>query len=367
MLYPIMPIYLKSIGFSIVLIGILEGIAEAIAGLSKGYFGLISDKVRLRMPFVRTGYWMSTIAKPLMAMSIAPIWIFFVRTLDRFGKGVRSSARDAILSDETTTENKGKVFGFHRALDTFGAAIGPFIALGFLYFLPGQYKWLFVLAFIPGLISVIIIYLVKEKRQILSNEKINFFSFFEYFKYWKLSSLNYKKVVIGIMFFTLFNSSDVFLLLLLKNNGMNDLTVIGFYIFYNIIFSVFAFPMGYLGDRIGLKTIFIIGLISFSIVYIFIGFVTSFYIIAILFFIYGIYAACNEGIAKAIISNIADRKETATAIGFFNSFSSVFTMLASSIGGLIWYEYGAKTMFITSGIAVSISALYFVFIKLENK
>ncbi|MBK5194320.1 MAG: MFS transporter, partial [Flavobacteriaceae bacterium] len=125
MLYPIMPIYLKSIGFSIVLIGILEGFAEATAGLSKGYFGKLSDNSGKRVPFVQVGYMLSAISKPMMAVFIFPIWIFFARTIDRLGKGIRTGARDAILSDEATPETKGKVFGFHRSLDTFGAVLGP--------------------------------------------------------------------------------------------------------------------------------------------------------------------------------------------------------------------------------------------------
>ena len=114
MLYPIMPIYLKSIGFSIVLIGILEGIAEATAGLSKGYFGKLSDTSGRRVPFVQLGYAFSAISKPMMAIFIFPLWIFFARTLDRFGKGIRTGARDAMLSEEATPSTKGKIFGFHR-------------------------------------------------------------------------------------------------------------------------------------------------------------------------------------------------------------------------------------------------------------
>ena len=151
MLYPIMPIYLKSIGFSIVLIGILEGVAEATAGLSKGYFGKWSDNIGKRLPFVQVGYMLSGLSRPMMGMFVAPIWIFFSRTLDRFGKGIRTAARDAILSDEATPETKGNVFGFHRAMDTLGAVIGPLLALLYLYFYPAQYKTLFFIAFIPSL------------------------------------------------------------------------------------------------------------------------------------------------------------------------------------------------------------------------
>ena len=135
-----MPVYLKSIGFSVVLIGILEGVAEATAGLSKGYFGKLSDLSGKRVPFVRLGYAFSALSKPMMAIFIYPLWIFFARTIDRFGKGIRTGARDAMLSDEATPQTKGKVFGFHRSMDTVGAVIGPSLALLYLYFHPQDYK-----------------------------------------------------------------------------------------------------------------------------------------------------------------------------------------------------------------------------------
>jgi sugar phosphate permease len=163
MLYPIMPIYLKSIGFSIVLIGILEGVAEATAGLSKGYFGKLSDSSGKRVPFVQIGYGLSAISKPMMAIFIYPLWIFFARTIDRFGKGIRTGARDAILSDEVSTETKAKIFGFHRSMDTWGAVIEPSLALIYLYYFLEDYKTLFFIAFIPGLLAVLVSFLLKSK------------------------------------------------------------------------------------------------------------------------------------------------------------------------------------------------------------
>jgi sugar phosphate permease len=154
MLYPIMPIYLKSIGFSIVLIGILEGVAEATAGLSKGYFGKFSDSSGKRIPFVQIGYAFSAISKPMMAIFIYSLWIFLSRTVDRFGKGIRTGARDAILSDEATPQTKGKVFGFHRSMDTLGAVLGPSFALLYLNYHPHDYRNLFFIAFIPGMLAV---------------------------------------------------------------------------------------------------------------------------------------------------------------------------------------------------------------------
>jgi MFS family permease len=157
------------------------------------------------------------LSKPLIGFFVAPVWIFFVRSLDRLGKGVRVAAKDALLSAETTKANKAKVFGFNRALDTTGATIGPVIALAFLLFYPGEYKTLFYLAFIPGIISVLLVFLVKEKRQPASTmEKGSFFSFF---KYWGIATKEYKHLVTGLLLFALFNSSDVFLLLKTKRDN----------------------------------------------------------------------------------------------------------------------------------------------------
>ena len=164
MLYPVLPVYLQSIGFSIVLIGILEGLAEATAGLSKGYFGQLSDARGKRTPFVRWGYFLSALSKPMMAVFAWPWWVFSARTLDRLGKGIRTGARDALLSAEATPSTKGTIFGFHRAIDTVGAATGPLIALCFLYFYPDNYKILFYLAFIPGLLSILTTLLLKEDK-----------------------------------------------------------------------------------------------------------------------------------------------------------------------------------------------------------
>ena len=149
-----MPVYLKTIGFSVIFIGILEGLAEAVSGLSKGYFGKLSDATGKRVPFVRLGYTLSAISKPMLAIFTYPLWVFFSRTTDRLGKGIRTGARDALLSDEATPATKGKIFGFHRSMDTLGAVIGPAFALVYLYYNPTHYKGLFLIAFVPGILAI---------------------------------------------------------------------------------------------------------------------------------------------------------------------------------------------------------------------
>ncbi|OJW81796.1 MAG: MFS transporter [Bacteroidetes bacterium 46-16] len=362
MLYPVMPIYLKSIGFCIVLIGILEGFAEAVAGLSKGYFGKLSDNLGRRLPFVQWGYFLSALSKPMMAVLTFPIWIFFARTIDRLGKGIRTGARDAMLSDEASPETKGTVFGFHRSMDTLGAVFGPLLALGFLYFYPGNYKLLFYLAFIPGIIAISFTFFLKDKNPVPKANRIKT-SFFDFIQYWKASPMSYRKLVLGLLLFTLFNSSDVFLLLKLKENGLTDVATIGMYTFYNVVYVLFAYPLGIIADRLGLKKIFITGLVLFAIVYVGMALNSHWYIYFGLFFLYGVYAAATEGISKAWISNITDKKDTATAIGAFTGFQSICTMIASSLAGLLWFNFGSMVTFMITAAITLIVIFYMSLLK----
>jgi len=359
MLIPVMPIYLKTIGFTALWIGILEGIAEAVVGVSKGYFGKLSDERGKRLPFVQLGYLLSAVSKPMIAFFTYPVWVLFVRTGDRLGKGIRTGARDAMLSDEALRENRGKVFGLHRAMDTVGAAIGPCLALLFLYYHPGDYKTLFLYTFIPGMIVISLTFLIKEKENVPTT-KISKGNFFSFFKYWKVASGDFRKLIVGLLLFTLFNSSDVFLLLMAKTQGMDDLHIIGVYIFYNIVYALFSYPMGWIGDKIGMKSTLIFGLVLFVIVYTGMAFLQNERMMYILFFIYGLYAATNDGISKAWISKVVPASETATAIGFNASCTSIATMLASSLAGLIWTMFNPSAMFLFSAAGVLMVVFYFI-------
>jgi MFS family permease len=360
MLYPVMPVYLKSIGFSIILIGILEGLAEGIAGLSKGFFGNKSDNTGKRLPFVKIGYALSAISKPMMAMFTYPLWVFFAKTLERLGKGIRTAARDALLSDEATRKTKGRVFGFHRSMDTVGAVIGPVLALLYLCKKPGNYQTLFYAAFIPGIAAILFTFFIREKKHkpVTSQRRTGFLAFLHY---WKESPKQYRQLVIALLIFALFNSSDVFLLLKIKGTGYNDSWVIGAYIFYNIIYAVFSYPMGMLADRLGMKTIFITGLFLFAAAYSGIACASSLWFFFALFFLYGIYAASTEGIAKAWLTNMSQKEKTATAIGTFTAFQSIATLLASSTAGILWYSYGASYVFAFSAVVAFSVAMYILF------
>jgi len=362
MLMPVMPIYLKSIGFSILLIGVLEGVAEATSSLTKGYFGKISDNSSRRMPFVRWGYGLSMIVKPLMGFLTQPLWIFGLRTLDRFGKGIRTAARDAVLSDESAHADRGKVFGFNRSMDTLGATIGPALALLFLYLHQGQYRTLFYFSFFPGIVAVALTFIVKDKnvKPVHERKKV---SFFAQFKYWKESPLAYKQIVIGLLFFALFNSSDAFLILKLKEAGNSDTIAILMYMAYNLIYALSSYPLGIVADKVGLKKMLFAGLLIFSGVYFGMSYMDGNKWYLLLFLVYGLYYACTEGVSKAWLSKICERKDTATGLGLFSGLQSICTLIASTAAGLVWYNFGSFYVFFAAAAAALLVCIYLLFIQ----
>ncbi len=359
MLYPVMPLYLRQIGFSVILIGVLEGVAEATAGLSKGFFGKRSDLLGKRTPFVQWGYALSAVSKPLLAVFIAPLWVFFARTIDRLGKGIRTAARDAMLSDASTPTTKGTVFGFHRGMDTLGAAIGPALALVFLHFHPDDYVALFFIAFIPGVVAVLVSLTLRDRaaRPRTGSTKGGFLSFLGY---WNTAPAAYRKLVIGLLFFALFNSTDMFLILRAKTAGLSDTGTIGVYIFYNLVYALASWPLGMLSDRIGMKRIFLVGLTLFAAVYFGMAHEAGLLWYGALFLLYGLYAAATEGISKAWVATVVHPSETATAIGFLAGFQSLCALLASSLTGLVWYAFGAQAAFIATGVATLLALAWFI-------
>ncbi|MCX7954667.1 MAG: MFS transporter [Bacteroidales bacterium] len=358
MLFPVIPLYLASLNYTPVYIGILEGVAELVAGLSKGYFGVLSDKLQKRAIFVKLGYSLSALAKPLMILFQNWFWILLMRASDRLGKGIRTGARDAILSQQATPQTKGRVFGFHRAMDTLGAAIGPLIALVFLYFNPENYRTLFLLALIPGIITILMVLFIKDvnKTNKLQNNKT--FDLLSFVRFYFRSSKQYKYLTAGLLFFTLFNSSDMFLLLKVKEAGYDDYTVIGFYVFYNLIYALMSYPSGILADKYGLLNVLLFGFTIFAIVYLGLAFASSILIIAMLFALYGIYSAATEGISKALISNI-EKENVASAIGTYTAFQSILTLLASFMTGLLWTFFGSHVAFVVISSASFLVVIYF--------
>ncbi|MBC7539170.1 MAG: MFS transporter [Bacteriovorax sp.] len=358
LLYPIMPLYLKSIGMGALFIGMLEGLADAISGISKSYFGKLSDVSGRRMPFVWFGYVLSSFSKAAIGLFANPVWVLFTRSADRLGKGVRTASRDAMLSAEATPETKGAVFGFHRSLDTFGAFVGPILALVYLNYHPGEYRKLFMFALIPAFFVVFSLIFVKEKKIEKKIEKGNLF--FSSLTYWKIATLDYKRIISLILLFTLVNSSDMFLLLKARESGLNDVQTISLYIFYNLIYAISSYQMGMLSDRIGKKKVFLMGLVFFVITYAGMAFNTRVDVFYLLFFFYGLFAASTEGITKAWVSNLCEKVDLATALGFQSTTQSLAAMLASFIAGLIWYSFGSQYVFMLASFVTFIIAILLI-------
>lgn len=364
MLYPVIPVYLKEIGFSVVLIGLMEGLAELVIGLSKGYFGKLSDSTGRRLPFVKAGYLLSALSKSLMGLFTQVFWVFLARSSDRLGKGLRTAARDALLSSASTPATRGRVFGFHRSWDTIGAVIGPLLAMLFLYFYPGQYRWLFLWAIIPGLLSVSFLFLLKETGAPTRNPSKN--GFFSYFGYWKTAPPAFRKLVLLLLLFALANSSDLFLLLKAKEiTGEDNLTILG-YLIYNLVYALASFPMGMLADRFGMKPVFLTGLLLFVLVYLGFAFSPGIGITYALFGLYGCFAAATEGIGKAWITQLVPATETATAIGFFTSFQSLLAFASSLIAGGLWAAGGSHWTFGFSALLAGIAVLFLSRLKFHR-
>ncbi|MBL7812826.1 MAG: MFS transporter [Bacteroidetes bacterium] len=356
MLYPVMPVWLKQVGFSALAIGLLEGIAEAIAGLSKGWFGHWSDRAGRRLPFVQAGYSLSALIKPLYAWVLHPAGIFLLRSADRLGKGIRTAPRDALLVADSTPEYRGRVFGFHRSMDTLGAALGPLLALIYLYFRPGDFKGLFLVAFIPGALAVLASFLAREKIQPVA--KTEYAPRQGFIQWLRNAPSAYYRICIPLWLFALWNSSDVFLLLRLGDAGFSATEIIVIYIGYNLIYTLAAWPAGILSDRIGNKKVLLAGFVIFAFVYIGFGMDLPAWGYIICMGLYGLYMAGTEGIAKAWISHTVPSAQSASAIGSFAGIQSVLAIPAGLITGGLWAVGGPGLAFVPIACVAVLCAVW---------
>lgn len=351
MVYPIIPIFLTSVlHASIPVIGLIEGIAEGVASISKYAFGAYSDYVRRRKPFVVGGYALSALSKLLIGMASAWPLVLVARIMDRLGKGLRTAPRDSLLLENATPGNKGFIFGFHRAFDSLGAVLGPLVSLVLLALLNEDIRLTFYVAFIPGLFAVmLLLFLLREKKKpdIQKKEmvRIPFFRLDRRLKIFLLVSF----------IFSLANSSDAFLLLHAKNLGLTTTLVVLAYVLYNVFQTVFATPLGVLSDKIGAATVYSFGLLMFSLLYFLFGFVREPVYLWVLFPLYGLYIAATDGVSKSYISDFISKKESGTYFGAYYTLTAIGTFLASLIGGILWSRIAPSATFYY-GSALSFAA-----------
>jgi len=353
MIYPLLPLYLTiQLGASPAIVGLIEGIAESLASLLKVFSGYISDRVQKRKGLAMLGYASSTVGKFLLFLSTSWVWVLGGRVVDRFGKGVRTAPRDALIADSTAKERRGRAFGLHRALDTAGAVVGVGLAYYFLTTRQGDYKAVFLYSLIPAALGVAVLSLARETKAVKATASERPLSF-----NWSALPTRLKAFLAVVLLFTLGNSSNQFLLLRAKNLGFTPESVLLLYMAYNIIYALFSYPAGRLSDRIGRKSLLVAGYIFYGLVYFGFALVREASYLWLLFAAYGLYIALTEGVQKALMADLAPVELRATLIGLHATFVGIGLFPASFLAGILWDAFGAPAPFYFGGAMGLLAAL----------
>jgi MFS family permease len=357
-IYPLLPVYLSQVlGASATSLGVIEGVAEGVNSLLKVITGWWSDRVSRRRPLVIAGYAISSAARPLIAFTRAWPQVLAIRALDRTGKGIRGAPRDALLSRFATPQTRGRIFGFHRAMDHTGAILGPLAATAFLFFLPGRYRLLFALTAIPGAIAVAMLFFVNEGREPLAPvERLEPLEPVERLPaslYWLLAV---------ILVFSLGNSADAFLLLRLGDALGSATFVPLLWAALHVVKASLSTWGGGLSDRIGRKRVIIAGWLVYVAVYI--GFATASGTVTFIawFLIYGIYFALAEGTEKALVADLTPEGRHGSAFGLYNAALGVGTLIASITFGYFYDHFGPATAFGIGAALAGIAAVALLFV-----
>ena len=360
MVYPLVPLFLTSVlGAPVAAVGLIEGVAEGAASLFKTVGGWASDRLRLRRPLVFAGYAVSAVAKPLLAAAYVWPVALLVRFGDRSGKGVRTAPRDALVADVTPPELRGRAFGFHRAADTLGAVAGPAAALGLLAVFADNFRLIFILAFLPAVAALALIALVKERPPAPAPAGAARVAWRE------LGSGFY--VFLGIsMVFALGNSSDVFLLLRVKDVGLSNSEVVLSYMLFNVVYAVLAMPAGIISDRLGRRNVIGGGFAVFAMVYLGFALAGRGAVAWPLFAVYGVYMAMTEGVGRAFVADFVPSERRATAMGLYQGAMGGMILLSSVIAGVLWDVIDPAAPFFL-GAATALAALALLLVALPRR
>jgi MFS family permease len=345
MVYPLIPFFLTvKLSAGPAILGLIEGVAESSSSVLKVFSGYFSDKLGKRKPIAIIGYASSTFGKFFLYLANGWGMVFFSRLVDRFGKGVRTAPRDALIADSTPSNKRGMSYGLHRAMDTLGAAIGVLLAYLLIKANMTNYSRIFLFSLIPAMLAVIVLYFVKEQARKLwqQRDKIRLD--------WKRLPRNLRLFLIVVFIFALGNSSNQFLMLRAKNIGYSIPTVLLLYLFYNLVYGILSFPIGKLSDKIGRKTILVIGYLIYGAVYLGFAIIGKGAHLWLLFGAYGFYSAFTEGIEKAFVSDIAPQELRGTLIGLHATLVGIGLLPASLIAGGLWQLFGASAPFYFGGI-----------------
>ncbi|PNV79021.1 MAG: MFS transporter, partial [Dictyoglomus turgidum] len=366
MFYPLISFYLLALGAGPSILGFVEGIAESLASLLKVYSGYLSDKVKRRKPLAMLGYSFSSIGKIILYFAGSWIGVFFGRFIDRFGKGIRTAPRDALIAESSSEKERGKSFGLHRAMDTLGAVVGVVLAIYIIqsfhlsetanlkeYIL--IFRKVILFSLIPAFLGVGILFLLRETGKGSYGKSLPRWE-------WKKLDPRLRAFLIFTFIFTLGNSSNQFLLLRAKNLGGNVVDVLILYLLYNLIYALFSYPAGYISDKIGRKRLLVLGYLFYGLVYLGFALAKSFNTLWYLFALYGLYIAFTEGVEKALISDLAPSEIKATAIGLHATLVGIGLFPASLFAGLLWSYFGPQAPFYFGGLLGIFASIGLMFI-----
>lgn len=360
MSYAIIPIFLKDVlKAQPIFIGLVEAIAESTASILKTFSGYISDRLRKRKLFIFIGYTLSAIVKPLLALATQGWHILIVRFADRFGKGIRTAPRDALIAESTKEAFYGRTYGFHRAMDTMGAILGPLFAFLILSLSNQNYRLLFALAFIPGFIAVLFI-IFGVKDIIPETQKLFKFSF-------KDINPKLKTFFLVIILFTLGNSSDAFLILRAKELGLAVPLIPILWLVFNISYFLWSYPAGVISDRIGRKKTIVFGFLVYTITYSALALNNKVIFLWPIFIIYGLYYGFTEGNLRAFVADLTNPEHRGTVFGIYHTVVGITLLPANLIMGYVWQKYGFNIALFIGACLSFLSALLLIFLVRVRK
>jgi len=359
-IYPLLPVYLSRVlGASATSLGIIEGVAEGVNSLLKIASGWVSDRRRERRPIVILGYTLSSLARPLIAVSSSWLQVLAIRALDRTGKGIRGAPRDAMLAAHADAASRGRIFGFHRAMDHTGAVVGPIIATIFLAFFPGQYRLLFALTAIPGALAVATLFRVEAKVDPVEHR--------ERLEGSQQRLPNELYTVLGIIFlFSLGSSADAFMLLRLAD-AMGSATFLPLlWAAHHVVKASLSTWGGGLSDRLGRRYVIVIGWVIYSLVYLGFALVTNAVAFVALFLIYGVHFALAEGSEKALVADLTPMHQQGTSFGLYYGVLGVGMLVASIAFGIVYDRVSPAAAFIMGSALSAAAAVLLLVVRLPH-